>query len=370
MQDTLNTGPVPSGAGVSLRQVAPGTRADPFGRFRHPECGEDQTLGDAGECIGIDVDFEKLPTGIEVVPSESCFDTIGCFSNQSEVGVRELPLGAGCTVVVPARTGENLAVAVPGAGYPTGHGAIPSAQPLDAGLYARAGDMLTLVPPLCKRLQDAGVSTVLVSARCGPRRLEAPICAAWQATTNTQPTTDDRFLDEVDDGDASTDGDAADPGPDGGAGDADADADGGSAQAFVRAFTLTQATDRSIVSFAAAPDGEMWLLFEGSESRLVRVPSNPAIPNQVLDTTGLASKHVELGVDRSLYLLPGAAIGAAYPRVLVRDADALATLKFETGGVCTDRANGADKVTVGTFAGRTVALYGPMASGSFTWNGG
>lgn len=374
VQDTLNTGPVPTGAGVSLRQLAPGTRADPFGRFRHPECGEDQTLGDAGECIGIDVDIEKLPTGIEVVPSESCFDTIGCFSNQSEAGVRELPLGAGCTISVPPRTGENLAIAVPAAGYPTGHDAIPSVQPLDAGLYARAGATLTLVPPLCKRLQDAGVSTVLVSARCGPRLLDAPICAEWQATTTKQPTTDDRFLDEVDDGDASTDGDAADPGPDGDAGDAEPDGDGGpdggSAQAFVRAFSLTQATDRSIVSFAAAPDGEMWILFEGSESRLVRVPSSPAIPNQVLDTTGLASKHVELGVDRSLYILPGAAIGAAYPRVLVRGAAELATLKFQNGGVCTDRATGSDKVTVGTFSGRTVALYGPMASGSFTWNGG
>lgn len=360
----IHEGTVEEAPGQSVQALGIRQTQDPpddvFTRYRSIGCDAEQRLDDSGACAPLDVDLASLERGDVLTPNGTCFSAEACFA--SGPGVRALPL-RGCVVEVPRHTGSDLAVAVPaGSGYTTGNDRVPSAQPIDPGLFTFDGTTLTLLPPLCRRLDR--VDTVLVSTRCAPRALTEPICAPWQTVSTPEPTRDERFLDDpVGPEDASV-ADASDGSAHRDAGDAEPSDDG-----FDRYIAVDAADDyTSLDAMAARPDGSLVLLFttgDGSNHVLRRSPANGALGVSRNLPFPLPSAYLEMGTGANTYIIPTINGANFNPWVLLEN-DSLSQLKLGTN--CSATSNETTFFTVGMFDGKPIAAFAtssqPEVSGS------
>lgn len=350
VQDTQSTSQA-----LGIRQAQEG--GDVFTRYRHPSCGVDETLGDDGECTTIDVDVDSLPLEADFVPSATCMDTAACFGEGR--GVRELAL-QGCQVTVPDHTATTVALAIPAPGYPTGRTALPSAQPIDSGLYTYANGVITLAPALCRHTTRDAVTTVLVSAKCAPRAPSTPICADWQQVKGAAPETEDRFVDDPPTPDASVDA-AADAGEDADsslqepdAGDSGDGGDGGAQEGFDREITIPAGYD-TLESFAATSTGETWLALTGASTELRMVPEGfgTTAAGAAFATT-IDKLYLELDEAKNAYLIPGPTASDRNAAVLRHQNPAVLPLQL---GNCAQATTDTTFFTVGKLGAQTIGVF-------------
>lgn len=349
---------------VGLRQAQPGGDNDPFTRFRQEGCGEEQTRGDDGQCVSIDIPLESLPEGTALEPIPACLDVPSCFGGD---GVRDFDLSADCTFTLPAGS-TNVAIALHDEhGYPVGTTAgAAKLQPVDKTLYTQNGSSVRLVPALCERAKAAKISRVAASPKCAPKEPKAPICADWRSET-AQPfgaDGDAGFVTQVEDSGVDV-VDASD------AGDTDADSEPPPRVAFEREIALPAAVplDR-MASFAARNDGMAWLMLAswngGPYVGRTKLPGNDddAELDRILGGPNESPSNIgalELGANSTLYYLPGES-SQLKPKVLVDPRTSFDEVKL--GASCSASLDPDGFFTIGTHAGETVAAYGGFANAS------
>lgn len=375
VQDTQAGLVAPAGSNVDFLEIGTDPRANPFTRFRHPECADEQTLNDLGVCEGIDVAVESLPDYAE--PEEglpiACLSPVACFGETR--GVRSVPLSATCTASVPEAAANQVAVAVrTRRGYAIGGAQSVFVQPVDRTLYQYAAGTLTLEPALCAQVQREGLNEVLVSVKCAPKEPGTPICGAWRAgeAAPLAPTTEGF----VDDGPAphSDAGDGSDG--DGPLPDVDAP-DSAPSYRAIEAFdvALERVNEESydaLVTFAATHEGadrapSVWAVVGGTQGGEPASHIRYAAPQAGVRTiTGAESSmpmlpsdaRLELGQGSHVYVL-APSNSDEYPQryVLAPGSNELTPLQYidETGAPQYDEIR--SELAVGVLAQQTLAVH-------------
>lgn len=376
------TSTTPQG-GLQLQQAE---TDDPFLRYRTARCGDEQTLGDDGQCRSIDVDAsELLPEGSS---PPACFSVANCFGGPR--GAREVPLRA-CRAVVPPiegdTRGDRITVGLPHArGYATGGATL--VQPLSTALYRfdPVERSVTLLGPACERAEQNANSSLWLSVKCAPLEPSTPVCAPWQLISTEQAPDNGGFAGDPpppSDADADATFDDASDAADGDASVVDAsdagDGGDGGAQEFTRELTFD--SQLSLRAFVADADGRL-IAFTSDSSNANLWYANGGqgsvtalsltLPAAFQSTSERPALELGGGNPASVYLFHAPEVDSpngAEPFVLKpNDAGSydIQPVLFGTDpGTCTAAANSA--FTVGTHAGRTVAGYD--GQGGFLFGG-